>query len=255
MMRTLDTDLRLALTLPFTGIRVAGEKHNPRTAYEPEFVRKNILSGDALQSLNDEARAIVVLMACTGMRPSEIVGLRPERILLTEPMPHLQIRPDGRQLKTDHSRRDMPLVGRALAIMKEFPEGFPRYRERPDSLSATINKALGTAGLRPTPGHTLYSLRHTFKDRLIALRVPERIQGELMDHALREVAYGRGSSLEHRAQWLTQIGAAPLPNVVGVLTSQFILFFIACSDASFRSDGILQSAAEGMPGPPYGPTP
>ncbi len=205
MMRTLDTDLRLGLTLPFAGVRVAGEKHNPRTPFEPDFVRTKILDGDALGAVNEEARAIVLLMAFTGMRPSEIVGLKPERIQLGAAIPHLQIRPDGRQLKTGHSRRDIPLVGRALAVISAFPEGFPRYYGRADSLSATINKALGAAGLRPTPGHTLYSLRHTFKDRLIALRVPERIQDELMGHALREVAYGQGSTLAHRAEWLAQI--------------------------------------------------
>ena len=99
----------------------------------------------------------------------------------------------------------MPLVGQALEVMQEFPAGFTRYRESPDSLSATVNKALGAAGLRPTPGHTLYSLRHTFKDRLIALEAPPRVQDALMGHAVGEIEYGSGPSLEQRASWLKRV--------------------------------------------------
>ncbi len=89
--------------------------------------------------------------------------------------------------------------------MKAFPGGFPRYRDAPDTLSATVNKALGAAGLRPTPDHTLYSLRHTFKDQLIAIEAPERVQDALMGHAIREVKYGAGPSLEQRAKWLARV--------------------------------------------------
>ena len=99
----------------------------------------------------------------------------------------------------------MPLLGIALTVMRAFPDGLPRYRDAPDVFSATVNKALGAAGLRPTPRHTVYSLRHTFKDRLIALEVPQRIQDELMGHALHEIAYGSGSTLKHRADWLARV--------------------------------------------------
>ncbi|MEQ1715040.1 MAG: tyrosine-type recombinase/integrase, partial [Hyphomicrobium sp.] len=205
MMRTVDMAWRLDLSLPFNGIRIAGEKHNARVAYEPEFVRTRILPGHELGALNAEARAVVRIVAATGMRPSEVVALKPSRIVIEADVPYVEIRPDDRQLKTDHSERDMPLVGLALAVMKEFREGFPRYRSSPDSFSATANKALGAAGLRPTPDHTVYSLRHTFKDRLIALEVPERIQDELMGHAIREIKYGAGSGLRQRADWLAKV--------------------------------------------------
>lgn len=205
MMETLDMAWRLKLTLPFKGVRIAGEKHNPRIPYDPDFVRTRILPGDALQAMNAEARAVVVMVAATGMRPSEVVGLTEQRINLDVEIPFVEIRPDHRQLKTVHSERDVPLVGRALDVMQQFPQGFPRYRQSPDSLSATINKGLGSAGLRPTPAHTLYSLRHTFKDRLIALEAPQRIQDALMGHAVHEVAYGAGPTLKHRAEWLSRV--------------------------------------------------
>lgn len=202
MMLTLDEALRLDLALPFTGVRVAGEKHNPRVPYDPQFVRERILKGDALQSLNNEALAIILLVATTGMRPSEVAALTSHRIHLQANIPHVQVRPDARQLKNDHSARDMPLVGLALEVMRAHPEGFPRYRDAPDSFSATANKALDSAGLRPTPGHTVYSLRHTFKDRLIALEAPERVQDALMGHAISETKYGAGPTLDQLAKWL-----------------------------------------------------
>lgn len=205
MMQTIDTAWRLKLSLPFQGVRIAGEKHNPRVPYDPEFVRLRILPGVELAALNPEARAVVIMVAATGMRPSEVTGLIAPRIVLDADIPHVQVRPDTRQLKTTHSQRDMPLVGRALEVMREFPHGFPRYRESPDNLSATINKGLASAGLRPTPGHTLYSLRHTFKDRLIALEVPQRIQDALMGHAVHEVNYGSGPTLQHRAEWMARV--------------------------------------------------
>lgn len=205
MLDALNEAWRLGLQNPFSGLRLSGDRHTPRIAYDAAFVREHFLAAGALGGLNADARGIVVLVAATGMRPSEAAGLLPERIRLSDNIPHVQIRPDGRQLKTRASARDMPLVGVALELMREFPGGFPRYRETPDSLSATVNKALGAAGLRPTPGHTLYSLRHTFKDRLIAIEAPPRVQDALMGHAVGEIEYGAGPSLEQRAAWMALV--------------------------------------------------
>jgi hypothetical protein len=44
-------------------------------------------------------------------------------------------------MKTDDSRRDIPLVGVALKVMRKHPDGFLRYRDKADSLSALVNKA------------------------------------------------------------------------------------------------------------------
>jgi len=205
MMRTVDDAFRLNLTLPFKGIRIAGDKHTPRQAYEPNFVRQHFLASEQFGKLNLEACAIIRMVALTGMRPSEIVALRAQRIRLTDPVPHVQIRPDARQLKTDASERDMPLVGLALEIMRLYPDGFPRYRTSADAFSAIANKCLDTAGMRPTREHTVYSLRHTFKDRMIAIGVPERMQDELMGHTHKGMPYGNGATLKHRAEWMAKI--------------------------------------------------
>lgn len=205
MMRTIDEAFRLDLSLPFKGVRIAGAKYTRRQAYEPDFVRQNFLAAPTIGGLNAEATAIVRIVALTGMRPSEIVALEGPRIRLDDAIPHVQIRPDARQLKTGASERDMPLVAQALKIMRAFPQGFPRYRPSADSFSAIANKCLSTAGLRPTRAHSVYSLRHSFKDRMIAIGVPERIQDELMGHTLKGVPYGNGSTLKHRAEWMAKI--------------------------------------------------
>jgi hypothetical protein len=55
------------------------------------------------------------------------------------------------------------------------PKGFPRYRDKSSSLSATVNKFLHVNGLRPTKDHSVYSMYHSFKDRLVAAEVPDSL--------------------------------------------------------------------------------
>lgn len=95
-------------------------------------------------------------------------------------------------------------MGVALLAMKLQPEGFPRYRERADELSATVNKDLMVRGLRPK-GESLYSLHHTFKDRLREARVDEELKDYLMGHKRKGPAYGFGYSLEAKAEVLNRI--------------------------------------------------
>ena len=47
----------------------------------------------------------------SGARPSEIVNLTAAQIVLDGPIPFIRIRAEGRVLKTEHSERDIPLVG------------------------------------------------------------------------------------------------------------------------------------------------
>jgi integrase len=66
----------------------------------------------------------------TGARPSEIINLSKARIVLDAEIPYIRIQAEGRLLKTDHSERDIPLVGLALEAMKRHPNGFPRYFDK-----------------------------------------------------------------------------------------------------------------------------
>lgn len=209
MLTALDLAHQLKLPPVFKQLRLAGEVSAQRTAFTADFVQTRILAEGALASLNDEARHLVYLIAETGMRLSEAANLLPETIHLDAPVPHVQVRAIGRKLKTDHSARDIPLVGCALAVMKLHRQGFPRYRDKAASLSAIVNKVLGNAGLLPADGQSLYSLRHTFEDRLTAVEAPEKVIAALMGHKWIRPKYGSGPSLEQKRDWLTKIAFTP----------------------------------------------
>ena len=206
MLRTLDRQHRLGLDPVFSQLRFEGEEASSRAAFEASFVATRILADGALDGLNPEAKAIVHLMAETGLRVSEAVNLDAGTINLDHPVPHVQVRPNGRKLKTPQSQRDIPLVGVALAAMRDHPDGFPRYRDKASSLSALVNKVLDARGLRPTKAHSLYSLRHTFEDRLGAANVPEKIVAALMGHKYYRPKYGSGPTLEQKRDALMAIG-------------------------------------------------
>jgi integrase len=182
-----------------------GGSPKARVAFDAEFVRTTMFRSGALSTLNDEARGIFYVVAETGMRPSEVCGLTKAAIRLDHDIPHLQVRPYGRDIKTDQSARDIPLVGAALEAMKRFPEGFPHYRDGAAKLSAVVNKYLRTHGFLVEKGQSFYSLRHLFEDRLTAVEAPEKVIASLMGHKWQRPRYGKGPSLEQKRCWLLRI--------------------------------------------------
>ncbi|ADH91627.1 integrase family protein [Ancylobacter novellus DSM 506] len=213
MFRTLDQRHRLGLEAVFAQLRIDGERTASRAAFEAKFVQDKILADGALSTLNPEARRVLYLMAETGLRLSEACNLTANRIILKAKVPHIQVRPDGRRMKTEQSERDVPLVGVALMAMKAQPEGFPRYRDKAASLSALVSKFFENNKLRPTPQHSAYSLRHTFEDRLTAVEAPEKLIAALMGHKYSRPKYGAGPSLEQKATWLRKIAFKPPASV------------------------------------------
>ncbi|MEM7730442.1 MAG: integrase, partial [Pseudomonadota bacterium] len=146
---------------PFRNLRFKNVTYKDIPPFETEWIRTRILAEGALDTLNDQARDIVLTLIETGCRPSEIANLKPEHIMFDHDIPHLRIRPQAeRELKSKSASRDIPLLGVSLEAMRRHPEGFPRYREKTDSLSATLTKAFRTNDLFPTPDHRIYSFRH-----------------------------------------------------------------------------------------------
>lgn len=179
-----------------TGLMLKQDDASHRPPFKPEWIKEKILAHGALDGLNPEARAILLGMVNTGYRPSEGAQLTTAQIHLDVPVPYISIEPVARALKTKHSKRIIPLVGVSLEAFKAFPNGFPRYADSP-SLTDTINKYLRENGLLETPKHSLYSLRHSFEDRMLAAGVDERIRRDLMGHALQRMRYGDGAAMEH----------------------------------------------------------
>jgi integrase len=89
--------------------------------------------------------------------------------------------------------------------MRQFPEGFPSYRNNAATLSGTVNKFLRSNGLAESPAHSMYSLRHSFEDRMLEAGIDERIRRDILGHALGRERYGKGASIEMAADPLRPI--------------------------------------------------
>jgi integrase len=196
----IETDFDLL----FSKIRLK-ELEQSRPPFEVSFVQNTLLSPDSMKTLNTEAKLLIFAMADTGARESELIGLRKEDIFLNEPIPYIWIRAQkNRALKTITSERKIPLVGASLYALQQLPSGFKHYRNA-DTASTTIIKYMREHNLKPTPNHSLYSLRHTFKDRLRDAQAPEEIIDELMGHKKSGPKYGRGHILERKYEWMKKI--------------------------------------------------
>ncbi|WBU63117.1 tyrosine-type recombinase/integrase [Paracoccus aerodenitrificans] len=135
------------------------------------------------------------LIEGTGCRIAEVTGLLAGDVRLAGEFPHIRIEPNAvRSLKTETSRREVPLVGDALAAAKEALERvqaeggngslFPSYG-RPrgsDAASASLMKHLRKVS--PDGKHVIHSLRHNMKDWLVLAEVPSLEQNLILGHTL-----------------------------------------------------------------------
>ena len=202
-----DHSLGLSINDLFEDIRLKEEEKKARHPYKLEFIR-NLVFKDWLDDLNEEARLLIYAMIDTGARISELTGLDEKNgdIILHEDIPYIRIRNNSiRKLKTAQSERDLPLVGASLVAFQRLGGGFKRYLGKRELVSTTINKYFREKGLQPSENHSLYSLRHSFEDRLTAVEPPEKVQAILMGHKYIRERYGLGPSLEQKRFWLNKI--------------------------------------------------
>jgi integrase len=205
MIRAVTKRLQLRLDNVFAGTRIEGGRDGSRKPFEVDFIRDVILAEGALAEMNDEARDVVHVVMETGARPSEIINLSQQRIVLDVPIPYIRIKAEDRLLKTEHSERDVPLIGLALDAMRRHPGGFPRYFDKGSNLSATLMKHFKKHKLLPSAKHTIYSFRHSFKDRLKAVEAPEELIDELMGHTTDKPKYGDGYGLKLKQKYVQAI--------------------------------------------------
>ena len=150
-------------------------------------------------------------MIDTGCGQNELCGLDPDDdIHLDHEIPHIIVRPNQyRKLKTDHRDREIPLVGYSLSAFKQCADGFPRYRRNNGSEAASglMMKFLRTNHLLESNDHTVYSLRHTFKDRMRVHKLPPDLQNYLMGHKDESMGahYGSGYSLQEKYEYLQKM--------------------------------------------------
>ena len=197
---------------PFRGFFFAGKSKVKRASFSDEWVREKILAPGMFDDLRLELRVIIYLLVETGARLSEIVNLRPDDILLDHDIPHIIIRPEqNRELKTSDSEREIPLVGIALPAMELCPNGFEHYYDRNTLVSANLMKAFKQRNLLPSKDHVIYSLRHSFEDRMLEGNLDYGLRCALMGHKNNRPEYGQGGSLNFRRDQLLKI-AHPIPD-------------------------------------------
>lgn len=205
---------RYDLELPrrFRALRFVSNDRTTRPPFSTDHIRDVLLAPRALDGLNAGARGVVLGMINTGARPSELAGLRPEDIHLKAEIPHISIRAyPGRVLKTRFSERLLPLVGPSLEGIRLVLESGGVYRDRGGQLSGAVNKFLDENNLLETPSHVLYSLRHSFKDRLTSVDAPGLIGSELMGHKFDRPFYCQGPTLEKKLEWVLKIAITGRP--------------------------------------------
>ena len=216
LFRTYANWLAIDAKNPFDGLSFSSRKTEKGIVppFDPEWICKRLLKPGAFGRLNREAQLIFFALIETGCRPSEICNLTEENIRLDAEVPHIAIRfRADRQIKTEASVREIPLLGVSLEAMKRAPKGFERYRDKETALSAALMKSLKVNNLLPTPNHGVYSVRHAFEKRMQEAGLDYDLRCRLMGHANSRPKYGDGGSLEWRRDQLAKI-TLPFSNAV-----------------------------------------
>lgn len=185
---------------PFEKVKIEHKERKrarpPLTEEEFALVREQIASSDA----NDELKAINLVMQNTGATCKEICLLMPSDIFLDVPVPYIRIADNEmrEQVKAGGDRhRDVPLVGRTIDAMRQFPKGFPRYRKDngSEALSSSSNKII-----KQVVNKTTYSYRHRMADRLRQSGCIDTLKNSILGHESKgfSMHYGIGYTLENK---------------------------------------------------------
>lgn len=204
------TDLKgVDLPNPFVKLRFAPDTDSEAKTppFSREWVAGKLLAPGALDGLNEEARDVLLVMVNTGLRPSEITDAPLEDFAVTDNVPHMIVAPHGREVKVSHTRRNVPLLGVSLEAARRIVArgGVKRYRFKAGSWSGLVNKYLANNGLKETPGHSAYSMRHYVENALLAANVDDRVRADVLGHKYKRPKYGDGGALLGRRAALSLI--------------------------------------------------
>jgi len=168
------------------------------------------------RKIDDDLRWAVALVADTGMRLAEAVGLHINDIILDHDIPYVRLQPHPwRRLKSKSSERDIPLVGSALwaahRLTSNANDGFafPRYNKsektNSNSASAALNKWLKNFS---SETYSMHSFRHSMRDRLRDVGCPSELADQIggwSNAGSVGQSYGAGYSLVATHQWMSKI--------------------------------------------------
>ena len=180
--------------------------YEPRLPLNTKHILEVLLNPVNINGMNDVHQKMLYVFSETGVSFSEQISLLPDDIFLDHTIPHIAITPKKKnKLKTKYRKRIIPLTGFALEAFKIYPMGFTHIVKNADSATTAVNKYLRENGLLPSEKHSVYSLRHSFQDRLLSENAPDRVQADLMGHKFQRPSYGEGSTLEHKLEWMNKI--------------------------------------------------
>ena len=198
---------------PFTGIFIPDNGTVIERLPVPLDVIRTIQ--DECFMIDDDNRWLIAMIADTGMRLSEAVGLLVDDIKLDAKTPHITLQKHPwRPLKTASSQRDIPLIGSALRaaeriVYQQNRFAFPRYcselKCNANSASAALNKWLKH---RLPEGCVIHSFRHSLRDRLRAVECPADIIDAIGGWTTAEIGhkYGKGHDLLVKQRWMKRLG-------------------------------------------------
>lgn len=161
---------------------------------------------------DDERRRIVIVLAVTGARLAEIVGLRRSDVDTSQST--IAIRPHkARGLKTVSSVRVVPLLPVAAdAIKRQLASHkgelvFPSYANQSGTNANSASAALNKWAQGIVPGKTMHSFRHAMRDFMRAVMCPESVTKEIggwsTNHDI-SIQYGQGYPVEVKRDWLAK---------------------------------------------------
>lgn len=201
---------------PFRNMHFKAKSRTEVPPFSADWVRTRMLVPGAFRKWRPELQLITWMLIETGCRPSEIINLRIEDFHMDGPVPYISIRARlDREVKTDTSERDIPLVGVALeAARRAAPRAFEHYRDKGELFSAVMMKNFRNRKLLETPAHKIYSLRHAFEKRMQEANIDYGLRCLLMGHKTTRPVYGDGGSLQYRQAELLKIAHPFDPKVM-----------------------------------------
>ena len=165
------------------------------------------------RNIDDDLRWLIALLSDTGMRLAVGAGLLKSDIRLDAKRPFVRIQKHPwRNLKTNASERDVPLLGASLWATQRLLEAdndtafaFQRYNQTSTTAANSASAALNKWMKAYVPqGCTLHSFRHSMRDRLRAVQCPADIIDQIGGWATEGVGqnYGNGHKLDVTHAWL-----------------------------------------------------
>ncbi|TMM54117.1 hypothetical protein FDT80_00490 [Sulfitobacter sabulilitoris] len=192
------------------------ERERRRPALPDTWIREKLIEERVLEGLHQQDSDIAIISAECGNRGTEVYDMPASDIHLDHEIPHIKIRivtegDDRRDIKNKASKRPVILMGASLEAVKRNPLGFPRHRGKA-RYSTAVNNFLRDHDLLPalpadaTKNYTISCTRHSFEDRMIAVKMDNEERAYLMGHSIGAIR-GRpvyGSDLDLRIRALLQ---------------------------------------------------